>query len=94
MLWNLLVFAFVIASPVQTLAARNAKVVVNKAKVYEFPRPESKIISTIVSDFPIQVSNFQTNGFFKTSFFVRDIKLIAVGQAAVFVQSIHRNCVL
>lgn len=50
----------------QALAARNAKIVVKSANVHSFPRPDSKVIGTISYDFPIQVSNFQTNGFFKT----------------------------
>jgi hypothetical protein len=47
------------------LAARNGKVIVDQAKVFEFPRPDAPLIGTVVKEFPVQVSNFQTNGFFK-----------------------------
>jgi hypothetical protein len=47
-------------------AARNAKVITDQAKVFEFPRPDSQLIGTVIKDLSIQVSNSQTNGFFKS----------------------------
>ena len=46
-------------------AARNGKVVVDSAKIFENPKPGSTVIDSVPKETPVQVSNTQTNGYFR-----------------------------
>jgi len=61
-----LVALMVMTGTIDAYAARNAKVIVDSALVYEFPKNDSAVIGKVTKDLSIQVSNQQTNGFFKT----------------------------
>ncbi len=57
--------ALVILAAHSAWAAKNGKIVSDQAKVFEFPRMDAALVSTVSIDSPVQISNQQTNGFFK-----------------------------
>ena len=66
MMWLRIPFmAFLLFVTQSAGAARNGKIITDQARVFEFPRMDAALVNTVPVDSPVQVSNQQTNGFFK-----------------------------